>query len=197
MFLLVSILCFSILLFNTCGGRSDGNRANGANRANRNNEPSNSANSVNSANAANSAINANSSNSNTTSEIFERPEDISKGLLQMEDAWNEAYVKRDEAWFQQNLADDYTEIGDSGKTINDKAGAIAAMKADKSTEIVAELSDTKVRVEGNAAIVTGVNHVRLKDENGRPQDYKHRYTDTYIKRDGRWLIWANESTRMP
>jgi ketosteroid isomerase-like protein len=95
------------------------------------------------------------------------------------------------------LADDYTEIGDDGRTINDKAGATAAMKADKSTALETDLSDMKVRVEGNAAVVTGVNHVRLKDPTGKQQDYKHRFTDTFVKRDRRWLIWANESTRMP
>lgn len=184
---------FAVVLFAACGSR-DANRANG----NRNAANANATTNVNTGNSsanANLSANANSSNSNIA--IVDTPANEGDGLLQIEDAWNAAYVRRDEGWFQQNLADDYTEIGDSGKTINDKAGAIAAMLADKSTGITTELSDTKVRIEGNSAVVTGVNHVKLKDENGHLQDYRHRYTDTYIKRDGKWLIWANESTRMP
>jgi len=189
---------FVLLIFlDACSGRGDGNRVsrnaagNGASNANEAAPASNS-------NMPQSGpLNANNTNANTPSEIVESPASISAALLQMEDAWNAAYVRRDEAWFQQNLADDYSEIGDDGKTINDKAGATAAMKADKSTAIETELSDMKVRVEGNAAVVTGVNHVRLKDPTGKQQDYKHRFTDTYIKREGRWQIWANESTRIP
>ena len=192
----ISILCLGFLFLNACGGRTGGNRTNQGNGTRGNGEPSSSANSGTNANVAGNSNTADTSNSNTN-EIVERPEDISRGLLQMEDAWNQAYVQKDEAWFQQNLADDYTEIGDTGKTINDKAGAIAEMKADKSSEIIAEISDAKVRVEGNSAVVTGINHVKLKDANGKPVDYKHRFTDTYIKRDGRWQIWADQATRIP
>ena len=192
----VLVLCIGFLGSFGCG-RSGGNRAAGNNGAAAGNSP-NAANSINSSNAglANSGPQANALNANTN-EIVASNEDISRGLLQMEDAWNDAYVRRDEAWFQQNLADDYTEIGDTGKTINDKAGAIEAMKDDKSVEIITQLSDTKVRIEGDAAVITGVNHVRLKDEHGRQQDYKHRFTDTFIKRGDRWLVWANQATRMP
>ena len=192
------VMSVVVVGFAACGSRGDGNRGNrNANSANATSN-TNGAAPVNNSNVPQSGpLSANNSNANTPTEIVETSESISAALLQMEDAWNAAYVRRDEAWFQQNLADDYTEIGDDGKAINDKAGATAAMKADKSTAIETELSETKVRVEGNAAIVTGVNHVRLKDPTGKQQDYKHRFTDTFVKRDGRWLIWANESTRMP
>jgi len=192
------VVCVVFVGFAACGSRGDGNRGN--RNANSANAPSN-ANEATPANNSNvpqsGPQSANNSNASTPTEIVETPETVSAALLQMEDAWNAAYGRRDETWFQQNLADDYTEIGDDGRTINDKAGATAAMKADKSTALETDLSDMKVRVEGNAAVVTGVNHVRLKDPTGKQQDYKHRFTDTFVKRDGRWLIWANESTRMP
>src|SRR5262249_44525729 len=105
-----------------CGGQSDDNRNNrSANSANASTKASGGA-PVNNANMPQSGpLNANNANASTV-EIIETPESISAALLQMEDAWNAAYGRRDEAWFQQNLADDYTEIGDDGKTINDKAG---------------------------------------------------------------------------
>ena len=192
------VVCVVFVGFAACGSRGDGNRGN--RNANSANAPSN-ANEATPANNSNvpqsGPQSANNSNASTPTEIVETTETVSAALLQMEDAWNAAYGRRDETWFQQNLADDYTEIGDDGRTINDKAGATAAMKADKSTALETDLSDMKVRVEGDAAVVTGVNHVRLKDPTGKQQDYKHRFTDTFVKRDRRWLIWANESTRMP
>lgn len=191
---LFSVLILFVALFlGACDGR-DANRSNG-NRASGNSNTAANANAVSNANP-NANANANSANANTNV-IVERPEDISKGLLQMEDAWNDAYGQKNEEWFQQNLADDYTEIGDTGKTINDKAGAIAEMKADKSTEIITAISDTKVRVEGNSAVVTGINHVKLKDPAGKPVDYKHRFTDTFVKRNDKWQVWADQATRIP
>ena len=198
----ISILILSLvfLTLDGCSGRTGGNRADANGRGGGNGAASNESNTANSAPNSNSSsgssLDSKNSNANTN-EIVERPDDIAKGLLQTEDAWNQAYVQKDEAWFQQNLADDYTEISDTGKTINDKAGAIAEMKADKSTEIIAEISEAKVRVEGNSAVVTGINHVKLKDANGKPIDYKHRFTDTYIKRGDKWQIWADQATRIP
>jgi len=191
---IIATLVCAAVLFSACGGRPGGNRTGRDN--------GNAANTAATANAANEAnlpesgpLNANSSNANVGIAVTTKDEEAA--LLQMEDDWNDAYAKRDEAWFQRNLADDYTETGDSGKMINDKAGAIASMLADGSTEMVAELSEMKARVEGNSAVVTGINRFRQKDEKGHTQEFRHRFTDTFIKRDGRWLIWANQATKIP
>ncbi|MEP6850783.1 MAG: nuclear transport factor 2 family protein [Acidobacteriota bacterium] len=198
-FVSIGVLSLAFFALHGCSGRTGGNQADSKGRGGVNGAVSSESNTANSASNSNpsSGRSLDNQNSEANSIFVERPEDIAKGLLQTEDAWNQAYVQKDEAWFQQNLADDYTEIGDTGKTINDKGGAIAEMKADNSTEIVAEISDAKVRVEGNSAIVTGINHVKLKDASGKPIDYKHRFTDTYIKRGDKWLVWADQATRIP
>ncbi len=41
----------------------------------------------------------------------------------------------------------------------------------------------KWRYDGNTAIVTGVNHVKGRDDKNQPFDLRVRFT---IKRDGRW-----------
>lgn len=51
-------------------------------------------------------------------------------------------------------------------------------------------------MEGDAAVVTGVNHVRGKEADGKPFDRRIRFTDTYIKQDGRWQVWATQGTTM-
>lgn len=118
-------------------------------------------------------------------------------LLYMESDWNEANKKRDVAWFERNYADDATEISSRTGAIQSKPDAIASMKTDKSVRESTELSETSVRVDGNMAVVTGVNRVKERDEQGRSFDRRVRFTDTFIKRDGRWQVWATQGTTIP
>lgn len=118
-------------------------------------------------------------------------------LLYMESDWNEADMKHDVAWFERNYADDATDVSSQTGAIGSKASVIASRKADKSVTESAELSETSVRVQGNFAVVTGVNRVRGRDDQGRPFDRRVRFTDTFIRRDGRWQVWATQGTTIP
>jgi len=68
------------------------------------------------------------------------------------------------------------------------------MKNDKTVFDSLELSDLNVRLEGNIAVVTGVNHVRGRDDKGQPLDRRSRFTDVFVKRDGRWQVLATQGT---
>lgn len=118
-------------------------------------------------------------------------------LLYMENDWNEAAKKKDAAWFTRNFADDATEVSSRNAALETKAEAIASMKTDKTVFESLELSELSPRVEGNFAIVTGVNRVRGRDDQGKPFDRRVRFTDTFIKRDGRWQVWASQGTLIP
>lgn len=118
-------------------------------------------------------------------------------LAYMESDWNEAERKRDASWFERNLADDATLIGSRTGALESKSQYIASIRNDKSQFDSIELSELAVRVDGNAAVVTGVNRVRGKDEQGRPMDRRLRFTDTFVKRDGRWLVLASQGTTIP
>jgi ketosteroid isomerase-like protein len=115
-------------------------------------------------------------------------------LLYMEREWNDASKRGDVAWFERNYADDATDISGRTGALHSKEEEIASMKNDKTMLDSLELSDMDVRVEGNTAIVTGINHVKGKDAQGQPFDRRTRFTDTYIKRDGRWQVWATQGT---
>jgi ketosteroid isomerase-like protein len=118
-------------------------------------------------------------------------------LEYMEHDWNTAYKSRDIGWFERNFASDYSSVASRTARLTNKAEDIAELKTDKSVIDWAEVSDMNVRVDGNTAVVTGVNHIKGKDENGQPMDRKLRFTDTFIKRDGRWQVWATQGTKMP
>jgi ketosteroid isomerase-like protein len=117
-------------------------------------------------------------------------------LLYMEQEWNDADMKHNAAWFERNYADDYTSVGSRKGELTNKAEDIQEVKTSKMTLELAELSELSARVEGNTAVVTGVNHVKGKDEKGNAFDRMVRFTDTYIKRDGRWLVWATQGTEI-
>lgn len=119
-----------------------------------------------------------------------------KLLLQMERDWNQALQVRDVKWFEENLAGDMTDIVSSNGALYTKEQNIEALKTDKTTYISLELSGLNVRVEGSAGIVTGINVIKARDANGKPAEMKFAFTDVYIKREGRWQVWASQHTRI-
>jgi ketosteroid isomerase-like protein len=117
-------------------------------------------------------------------------------LMYMEHDWNNSYIKRDASWFERNFASDYSGVGSSTGRGYNKAGELAELKNDKTVTESAELSGLNIRVDRNSAIVTGVNHIKGRDEKNQPIDYRVRFTDTFIRRDGRWQVWASQATRI-
>jgi len=115
-------------------------------------------------------------------------------LWYLEQDWNNAVWKKDKAWFESNFASDYSGVsGTTGKLAN-KAQEVADNTDPGMTYDFVETTDMNIRVDGNTAIVTGVFHVRGKDAKNAAFDQRFRYTDVWIKRDGRWLAWASQGT---
>ena len=117
-------------------------------------------------------------------------------LLYTEQEWNEADKNKDAGWFERNYADDATVISSRTGAITGKKEDVEEAKSSKRTAEWAELSNMRVRIEGNMGVVTGMNHVKGKDEKGAPYDRTISFTDTYVKRDGRWLVFATQATEV-
>ena len=115
----------------------------------------------------------------------------------LEHDWNDAALKKDKSWFDKYYASDYTSVSSKDGAMMTKAEDIADIMKPSGGDDWNELSELNVRMEGNTAIVVGVNHVKGKDDKGVAFDRKIRFTDTWIKRDGRWQAWATQGTRMP
>jgi len=71
--------------------------------------------------------------------------------------------------------------------------AVESAKSDKTVFDALELSALNSRVEGDVGVVTGINRLKGKDSAGKAFDRSIRFTDTFIKRDGRWQVWATLS----
>jgi len=118
-------------------------------------------------------------------------------LWYLEQDWNDAGPKRDKVWFERNYAEDFSSVGStSGKLLN-KAEDIADTMNDKGTMESAETTDMNIRLNGNTAIVTGIFRTKGKDDKGIAYDRKIRFTDTWVKRDGRWQAWATAGSIIP
>jgi ketosteroid isomerase-like protein len=123
--------------------------------------------------------------------------DDQQQLLYLEQDWNDATKRQDAAWVEKNYASFASDVSSRNGGIETKAQAVASAKASKTVYDVLELSEVTVRVEGNTGVVTGVNRVRGKDDQGKAFERKVRFTDTFIKRDGRWQVWATQGTSIP
>lgn len=118
-------------------------------------------------------------------------------LRYMELDWIEAVKKRNYDWMEKNIASDYTEISFVTGDVSNKRQTIDGLKADKTVFDVMEVSDLNIRVDGNTGIVIGKGYARGKMGDGKPFDMTLRFTDAYIKRDGRWQAWASQATMVP
>lgn len=115
-------------------------------------------------------------------------------LLYMEREWNDASLKRDASWVERNYAFDASDISSRSGNLSSKTKAVADARSDKTVLQSLDLSDMNVRIDGNTAVVTGVNHVKGRDGEGKAIDRRVRFTDVFIKRDGRWQVWATQGT---
>src|SRR2546428_2940617 len=120
------------------------------------------------------------------------PIDDAGQLLYTEREWADADMKKDASWFDRNFADDFTSISARTGALSNKREEIDSMKG--VTTDLEEVSDMNVRIEGNTGVVTGIYHVRGKDEKGVPFDRTNRFTDVYVKRDGRWQVLSTQGT---
>jgi ketosteroid isomerase-like protein len=118
-------------------------------------------------------------------------------LAYMEREWNDAALKHDASWFERNYAFDASDISSRTGAIKTKAEAVGEARTDKTALQSLDLSELNVRVEGNTAVVTGVNHVVGRDAAGKAINRRVRFTDVFIKRDGRWQVWATQGTTIP
>ena len=117
-----------------------------------------------------------------------------KELIKLEDGWSDAYVKADVAVLDRNDADDWTITGSDG-SFSTKAQEIADLKSGdfKTTSFVHD--ERKVRVYGNAAVVTGRLTMKAQYK-GKDVSGQYRWTNTWVKRSGHWQCVATHLSKI-
>jgi ketosteroid isomerase-like protein len=103
--------------------------------------------------------------------------------------WTESYKQRSIDILSSLLADEFTITVEDG-SVYSKAGYISHTADSKVKVEVAEMTDLKVRIHGDVAVVTGAYHEHGESE-GKPYDYRDRLTDVWIKAGGKWQVIAS------
>jgi hypothetical protein len=118
-------------------------------------------------------------------------------VLQAEKDRFAAMVKGDRAALEKLLADDLTYIHSTAllQTKEEFIKSVLAGNIDY-VSIAPSESDSKVRINGTTAIVTGLAAVNVID-NGKDRKIRIRYTTAYTNRGGAWLLSAWQSTVIP
>jgi ketosteroid isomerase-like protein len=110
-------------------------------------------------------------------------------VLALEKKWTEAYKQRDISLLSSLLAEDFAITVEDGSTFG-KEGYISH-SADTSVHVeVAELSELRVHMHGNVAVVTGAYH-ETGTSKGKHYEYHDRLTDVWMKTAGKWQVVAS------
>lgn len=104
----------------------------------------------------------------------------------------QAVIKRDMDALDKMTSDDYTIIDRSGR-MRDKQATMAGIKSGDIKVTSNKLSDLKVRVYGDTAVVTGRSDTEGSN-NGTSMNGPVRFTRVYVKKDGQWQSVAFQQT---
>jgi ketosteroid isomerase-like protein len=105
-----------------------------------------------------------------------------------------AAVKGDVATLEKQTADDYTFINLYGQ-MSDKAQMVTAFTSGQTKLTSNEVSDMKVRVYGNTAVITGKVDV-AGTMAGKDTKAQIMFTRVYVKKGGQWQSVAFQQTRI-
>lgn len=115
-------------------------------------------------------------------------------LFRLEDQWAAALIARDSGFFRRTLDPDYVYSDERGTF--DKAQVIAEQVGDTDTVRYAANEDMRAHVHGDAAVITGILVVRGRGQSG-PFQHRYRFTDTWFRQRGRWLMIASQDYDIP
>jgi hypothetical protein len=121
------------------------------------------------------------------------PQQDERSLVELQHALVKAWISADRATIERIIAPEWRSTTPDGQ-VTDRATVLAEVfekGVDKIRRL--EIDDIQVRVFGDAAVVTGRTH-GVGDFAGTPYDVVIRFTDTFVRRVGRWQAVASHSS---
>jgi ketosteroid isomerase-like protein len=113
-------------------------------------------------------------------------------LLRMEEAWAQATIRNDAETITHLLADEYVAVNSQGM-VTGKADVLAAIANDEAKCDINKPFEYIVRVYNNAGLV--VHNTSFRGRlNGNITSGEYRTMHMYVKRNGKWLVVANQTT---
>ena len=113
-------------------------------------------------------------------------------ILALESAWNQAEIHHDANAASAILAENFISVDHHG-TLQTRSQYLADMKDPSFKPEEISNSETSVYLYGDVAIVTSAYRTR-GTISGKPFAHHGRFTDTWVKRDGKWQCVADHET---
>lgn len=101
----------------------------------------------------------------------------------------DSYTQRQIEQLASLLDEDFVITFEDGSTLS-KTGYVSFMASPSDHIETAEMNDMKIRVHRTTAVVTGTYHEK-GDTKGQAYDYHDRFTDIWIKKNGKWKLAAS------
>jgi ketosteroid isomerase-like protein len=115
-------------------------------------------------------------------------------LVQLERAWDAAFVAKDIRFIERVLADEFVATYGDG-TRGDKAAELA-QTLDFDQQVNSSVLDSfRVRIYGDTALVWFSRHM-TGPKSGKVVSVTYRFVDVFVKRAGRWQCVSSQSTRV-
>lgn len=133
--------------------------------------------------------------------VFAQGDKVAEEIKRMDRQWIiEAYGSKDLKDFDRIVAEDFLITGSNGKILNKaqkRANVVADSKEPPAPGAVFKIeeSSTQVRVFDRTAISTGYIIENYTYKGNRINDRVY-FTNTYLKRKGRWQVVASQFTRI-
>jgi ketosteroid isomerase-like protein len=115
-------------------------------------------------------------------------------LLQLEEEWARAVVRRDGAAFRRLL--DPRFVYTENERVMTKEELVREVVSGSDTVRTATNEDVRTYVHGMAAVVVGILRLQGRGAGG-PFDRRFRFTDTWAFRGGRWRVIAAQDYLLP
>lgn len=115
-------------------------------------------------------------------------------IKKQEQNWAQATVKEGAAAVDQYEADDIIDTDPSGRVTDKNQDKTDLSSGDLKFQSI-ELSELKVHVYGDTAVAAGTSTVKGTYK-GQDISGKYRFTDVWVKRNGKWQAVASQSTKL-
>jgi ketosteroid isomerase-like protein len=121
-----------------------------------------------------------------------KPADASAELMKMEHDMLAALLKKDTAAFGKHFADDAVLTTPDG-AVQTKAQLLGDVKSGALVLEASTISDMKVKVHGDAAVVTYITTDKGKYK-GQDISGRFRWIDVFVRQGGAWQLVAGQGT---
>ncbi len=114
-------------------------------------------------------------------------------LRQIEKEWNQALERGDRSYVEALLAPEAVFTTGRGRLVM-RAEVLDAMKGEKIE--ISTVSDLDIRVYGDSAVILG-SYYQKGSGGAAAYESRGRFTDVFVKRDGRWQVVAVHTSPLP